>query len=129
MREHVVPIGPRKLSRIAPRRLRPPLTRSEMMGRVRSKDAKPELKTRSAVHALGRRFRIHVGICQASPISPTRRGAGQSSFTAASGTLTRTAGSHPGHGRTRATGLTSSPGIGSEMQFTNKPSGTLAMRF
>ena len=52
--------GPRKLRRIAPRRLRPPLTRSEMMGRVRSKDTKPEVKTRSAVHALGRRFRIHV---------------------------------------------------------------------
>src|SRR5437868_5995800 len=32
--------------------------------------------------------------CQASPISPTRRGAGQSSFTAASGTLTRIAGWH-----------------------------------
>jgi DNA mismatch endonuclease (patch repair protein) len=31
-----------------------------MMGRIRSKDTKPEVKTRSAVHALGRRFRIHV---------------------------------------------------------------------
>ncbi|MGH6846827.1 MAG: very short patch repair endonuclease [Methylocella sp.] len=55
-----MPIGPAKLGRIAPRRSRPPLTRSEMMGRIRSKDTKPEVKTRSAVHALGRRFRIHV---------------------------------------------------------------------
>jgi DNA mismatch endonuclease (patch repair protein) len=31
-----------------------------MMGRIRSKDTKPEVKTRSAVHALGRRLRIHV---------------------------------------------------------------------
>jgi DNA mismatch endonuclease (patch repair protein) len=30
------------------------------MGRIRSKDTRPEVKTRSAVHALGCRFRIHV---------------------------------------------------------------------
>ncbi len=61
MRERVVSIGPRKkLGRITPRRLRVPLTRSEMMGRVRSKDTKPEVRTRSAAHALGHRFRIHV---------------------------------------------------------------------
>ncbi|HSY51247.1 MAG TPA: hypothetical protein VLC46_20745, partial [Thermoanaerobaculia bacterium] len=61
MREQsLVPIRTTKLGRIAPRCSRPPLTRSEMMGRIRSKDTKPEVKTRSAVHALGRRFRIHV---------------------------------------------------------------------
>jgi len=48
------------LAKIAPRRMRMPLTRSEMMGRIRSKDTAPEIKTRAAVHALGHRFRIHV---------------------------------------------------------------------
>lgn len=67
MRERVVPNGPRKLGRIAPRRLRPPLTRSEMMGRVRSKDTKPEIRTRSAAHALGHRFRIHVSDLPGKP--------------------------------------------------------------
>ncbi len=60
-------IGPRKLGRIAPRRSRPPLTRSQMMGRIRSKDTKPEVRTRSAVHALGRRFRIHVAHLPGKP--------------------------------------------------------------
>ena len=67
MRERVVPNGARKLGRIAPRRLRPPLTRSEMMGRVRSKDTKPEVRTRSAAHALGHRFRIHVADLPGKP--------------------------------------------------------------
>jgi DNA mismatch endonuclease (patch repair protein) len=66
--EHpLVPTGPTKLSRIGPRRSRAPLTRSEMMGRIRSKDTKPEVKTRSAVHALGRRFRIHVADLPGKP--------------------------------------------------------------
>src|SRR3546814_5370200 len=68
MRERVVSIGPRKkLGRIAPRRLRAPLTRSEMMGRVRSKDTKPEVRARSAAHALGHRFRIHVADLPGKP--------------------------------------------------------------
>ena len=62
-----MPIGPAKLARIAPRQSRLPLTRSEMMGRIRSKDTKPEMKTRSAVHALGRRFRIHVADLPGKP--------------------------------------------------------------
>ena len=37
------------------------------MGRIRSKDTKPEVKTRSAVHALGRRFRIHVADLPGKP--------------------------------------------------------------
>jgi DNA mismatch endonuclease (patch repair protein) len=62
-----MPAGPRKLGRIAPRRLRPPLTRWKIMERVRSKDTKPEVKTRSAVYALGRRFRIHVADLPGKP--------------------------------------------------------------
>jgi DNA mismatch endonuclease, patch repair protein len=49
-----------KLEKIAPRRLRDALTRSQMMGRIRSKDTLPEVRTRSAVHALGVRYRVHV---------------------------------------------------------------------
>lgn len=48
------------VEKIAPRRLREPLTRSQMMARIRSKNTLPEVRTRSAVHALGRRFRIHI---------------------------------------------------------------------
>lgn len=62
-----MPIGSRKPARIAPRRLRAPLTRSEMMGRVRSKDTNPEVRTRSAAHALGQRFRIHVSDLPGKP--------------------------------------------------------------
>lgn len=38
---------------------RQPLTRSEMMGRVRSKNTGPEKIARSLLHALGYRFRLH----------------------------------------------------------------------
>jgi len=62
-----MPIRPRKLGRIAPRRSRPPLTRSQMMGRIRSKDTKPEVRTRSAAHALGLRFRVHVADLPGKP--------------------------------------------------------------
>lgn len=37
-----------------------PLTRSQMMARVRSADTKPELVLRKALHAIGFRFRLHV---------------------------------------------------------------------
>ena len=37
-----------------------PLTRSQMMARVRSADTKPELVLRKALHATGYRFRLHV---------------------------------------------------------------------
>jgi DNA mismatch endonuclease (patch repair protein) len=53
--------------KIVPRRLRDPLTRSEIMGRIRFKDTKPEVRTRSAVHALGLRFRIHVADLPGKP--------------------------------------------------------------
>jgi len=39
---------------------RAPLTRSQMMARVRSADTKPELVLRKALHATGYRFRLHV---------------------------------------------------------------------
>jgi DNA mismatch endonuclease, patch repair protein len=48
------------LPKILPRRKRAPLTRSQMMARIRSRDTKPEILTRAAVHALGLRFRKHV---------------------------------------------------------------------
>ncbi|MBY6203251.1 very short patch repair endonuclease [Maritalea mobilis] len=39
---------------------RTPLTRSEMMSRIRSKDTKPEMLLRKGLHAAGYRFRLHV---------------------------------------------------------------------
>lgn len=36
-----------------------PMTRSEIMSRVKSKDSKAELTLRSALHAAGLRFRLH----------------------------------------------------------------------
>lgn len=48
------------VARLPPRRKREPLTRSQMMARIRSKNTKPEVLTRSVVHALGMRFRNHV---------------------------------------------------------------------
>lgn len=48
------------LLKIPPRRKREPLTRSQMMARIRSKNTRPEVLTRSAVQALGVRFRNHV---------------------------------------------------------------------
>jgi DNA mismatch endonuclease (patch repair protein) len=64
-----------KLEKIAPRRLRGPLTRSQMMGRIRSKDTLPEVRTRSAVHALGVRFRVHAADLPGKPdlANKTRR--------------------------------------------------------
>lgn len=48
------------VAKIPPRRTREPLTRSQIMARIRSKNTRPEILTRSAVHALGLRFRNHV---------------------------------------------------------------------
>jgi DNA mismatch endonuclease (patch repair protein) len=55
------------LEKIAPRSLREPLTRSQMMGRIRSKNTLPEVRTRSTVHALGVRFRVHVADLPGKP--------------------------------------------------------------
>src|ERR1700680_3529174 len=51
---------PTAIAKIPPRRKRDPLTRSQMMARIGSKDTRPEIKTRAAVHAFGLRFRNHV---------------------------------------------------------------------
>jgi DNA mismatch endonuclease, patch repair protein len=50
---------PSVLPKILPRRKRAPLSRSEMMSRIRSKDTRPEVVTRAAIHSLGIRFRKH----------------------------------------------------------------------
>lgn len=44
-----------------------PLTRSELMKRVKSKDSAAELSLRSALHALGMRFRLHRRIERSTP--------------------------------------------------------------
>ncbi|MDZ5454433.1 DNA mismatch endonuclease Vsr [Labrys sp. ZIDIC5] len=36
-----------------------PISRSENMSRIRSKDTRPEMKVRKLIHALGYRFRLH----------------------------------------------------------------------
>jgi DNA mismatch endonuclease, patch repair protein len=61
------------LPKIAPRRKRAPLTRSEMMARIRSRDTKPEVLTRVAVHALGIRFRKHVADLPGNPDLANKR--------------------------------------------------------
>lgn len=55
------------IRKLAPRRLRPPLTRSEQMARVASRDTKPELFVRAAVTSLGRRYRINVVALPGAP--------------------------------------------------------------
>jgi DNA mismatch endonuclease (patch repair protein) len=44
-----------------------PARRSQLMGRIRGKDTKPELIVRSAAHRLGYRFRLHVRNLPGSP--------------------------------------------------------------
>lgn len=44
---------------MARREVRPPMTRSQVMARVRSKDSRPEMIVRRAAHALGYRYRLH----------------------------------------------------------------------
>jgi DNA mismatch endonuclease, patch repair protein len=58
---------PAGVARIAPRRKRDPLTRSQIMARIRSTDTRPEVVTRAAVHALGIRFRKHVKSLAGNP--------------------------------------------------------------
>jgi DNA mismatch endonuclease (patch repair protein) len=52
-----------------------PLSRSEQMSRVRSKDTTPELLVRSALHRLGFRYRLHVRTLPGCPdlVFPSRR--------------------------------------------------------
>lgn len=58
---------PSTVEKIPPRRKREPLTRSQIMARIRSKNTRPEVLTRSAVHALGIRFRNHVDDLSGKP--------------------------------------------------------------
>ncbi|MDP2738626.1 MAG: DNA mismatch endonuclease Vsr [Pseudorhodobacter sp.] len=44
-----------------------PLTRSQMMARIRSADTKPELVLRRGLHAAGFRFRLHARTLPGSP--------------------------------------------------------------
>lgn len=53
--------------RLPPRRKRPPLTRSQMMSRIRSRDTRPEVLTRAAVYARGHCFRNHVADLPGKP--------------------------------------------------------------
>ena len=66
---------PSPVPKLAPRNERQPLTRSQMMARIRSKNTRPELLTRAAVHALGLRFRTHVTTLPGNPdlANKTRR--------------------------------------------------------
>ncbi|WP_183361139.1 very short patch repair endonuclease [Geomonas limicola] len=54
---------------------KPPLTRSEIMARVRSKNTSPEVLIRSALHRAGLRFRIHRKDLPGNPdiVFPSRR--------------------------------------------------------
>jgi len=47
----------RALAKIKARHLRQPLSRSEMMARIRSAETSPERAVRSSLHAAGKRFR------------------------------------------------------------------------
>jgi len=58
---------------IPPRRKRRPLTRSEIMARIRSKNTAPEMRVRSAVHAVGIRFRKHANDLPGKPDLANRR--------------------------------------------------------
>lgn len=61
------------VANISPRRKREPLTRSQTMARIRSKNTKPEVLTRSAVQALGLRFRNNVGDLPGKPDLANKR--------------------------------------------------------
>jgi DNA mismatch endonuclease (patch repair protein) len=55
------------LPKTLPRGKRAAFTRSQVMARIRSQDTKPEIATRSAVHALGQRYRKHVASLPGKP--------------------------------------------------------------
>lgn len=56
-----------QLPKLMPRRKRTPLTRSEMMSRIRAKDTSPETAVRSAIYSLGHRFRKNVASLPGKP--------------------------------------------------------------
>jgi DNA mismatch endonuclease (patch repair protein) len=56
-----------RVPKLLPRRQRQPLTRPQVMSRIRSTNTRPEVATRAAVHALGIRFRSHVASLPGKP--------------------------------------------------------------
>jgi DNA mismatch endonuclease (patch repair protein) len=64
---------PTPVPKIPPRRKRQPLTRSQIMARIRSRDTRPEILARAAVHALGLRFRNHVADLPGKPDLANKR--------------------------------------------------------
>src|SRR5216683_2599439 len=62
-----------KLTPLPPRRLREPLTRSQMMSRIRARNTDPEMRVRSALHRLGLRFRKHAKDLPGNPDLANRR--------------------------------------------------------
>lgn len=58
---------PKPVPRLASRSKRKPLTRSQAMSRIRSRDTRPEAATRAAVHRMGFRFRKHVADLPGKP--------------------------------------------------------------
>ena len=67
------PDGRSILPKLLSRNERAPLTRSQMMSRIRSRDTQPELVTGAAVHALGVRFRKHATELPGKPDLVNRR--------------------------------------------------------
>lgn len=64
---------PASVPRIAPRGTREPLTRSQIMSRIRSHNTRPEVVTRAAVHRFGLRFRNHVADLPGKPDLANKR--------------------------------------------------------
>ena len=58
---------PVHLPKISPRARREPLSRSQIMSRIRSQDTRPEVQTRAEVHRMGLRFRKHVSDLPGKP--------------------------------------------------------------
>lgn len=56
-----------KPTKLKPRKSRAPLSRSEVMSRIRGRDTKPELAVRAAVNALGHRYRLGVSDLPGKP--------------------------------------------------------------
>lgn len=62
-----------KAAPLPPRGTREPLTRSQIMSRIRARNTNPEMRVRSAVHRLGMRFRKHAKDLPGSPDLANRR--------------------------------------------------------
>ena len=60
-------------AKLAPRRNREPLVRSEVMARIRSKNTLPERRVAAALYALGIRYRRHVVKLPGTPDFANRR--------------------------------------------------------